>query len=119
METQTQTLTGFLLARLDEDEAAARQAYRIAEWREKSEHARIYWARRLVRLDASGPHIARHDPARVLAEVGAKRRIVELHEGEHNCTTYIAAEDNNPCKTLEILAVVYDDHPDYRDEWRP
>lgn len=54
-------------------------------------------------------HIARHDPARVLAECEAKRRIVEWAsdgEGEFHWSTVLAP-----------LAAVYADHPDYREEW--
>jgi hypothetical protein len=52
-------------------------------------------------------HIARHDPARVLADVEAKRRIVEWD-----------AEQPVDRGVLNILASVYADHPDYREEWR-
>lgn len=33
-------------------------------------------------------HIARHDPARVLRQVAAMRKILELHEGSHECSVY-------------------------------
>ena len=39
-----------------------------------------YDADQVIVAEADGRHIARHDPARVLAECEAKRRIVELHE---------------------------------------
>ena len=60
-------------------------------------------------------HIARHDPARVLAECEAKRRIVELFPD--------AAQDGDGWNdagysVLRDLAAVYADHPDYREEWR-
>lgn len=63
-------------------------------------------------------HVRRHDPARVLAECEAKRRIVGLHPeilgGCQEC-----ANEHFPCRTLRVLATVYADHPDYRDGWRP
>jgi hypothetical protein len=61
--------------------------------------------------------------ARVLAEIDSKRRIVDLMagmlaaaEGDSEVDHYgglDAAEG-----TLELLALPYADHPDYRDEWR-
>ena len=96
------------------------------------------------RRDAA--HIARHDPARVLAECEAKRAVVELHADgevldhwEYECTcgfsdhrlseckgcvwhTYDEGELKrrySPCRTLSLLALPYADHPDCREEWRP
>jgi hypothetical protein len=93
------TITEFLLARITEDEVVAREAmhvtgddltsYQIGEWWEKPEHGRVYaghWHKVAqagaalseppVFNTAALPHIARHDPARVLAECEAKRQIV-------------------------------------------
>lgn len=58
----------------------------------------------------SGPagHIARHDPARVLREVEAKRRILALHEELNEPHLYEA---------VQHLAAVWSDHPGYRPEW--
>lgn len=80
-------------------------------------------------------HIARHDPARVLAEVKAKRRIVELHahrDGPHECPEWKWRDPDHPedpwetetgwaaaCLTLRLLASVYAEHPGYRSEWAP
>jgi hypothetical protein len=84
-------------------------------------------------------HIARHDPARVLAEVAAKRRIVHAHDRIHGCTGLTgsgdwSAVDGEPwefwedhqtgdtggiCYTLRLLALPYAEHPDYNPEWRP
>ncbi|MYU22931.1 DUF6221 family protein [Streptomyces sp. SID8352] len=80
--------------------------------------------------DAEGVarHIARHDPARVLREIDAKRRLVALHEpGE---TEYVdgdvcmacdvrGGEPFYPCKTLCLLALPYADRPGYQEAWRP
>lgn len=65
-------------------------------------------------------HIARHDPARVLADVEAKRRIVEeanlyLCDSGPGCG-YRTKHGHN---VLRLLALPYADHPDYREEWRP
>src|SRR5690554_5666985 len=59
-------LVEFLRAQLDEDERVARAA-----------DGESYW---LDEGDATGDFLHHHDPARVLAEVAAKRRILELHE---------------------------------------
>jgi len=77
-------------------------------------------------------HIVRHDPARVLAEVGAKRRLLEAHgplnvEGDPftGCTTCSWRDEMDelwvrwPCPTLRLLALPYASHPNYRPEWAP
>lgn len=56
-------------------------------------------------------HIARHDPARVLAECEATRRIVEWATTEGH-------EQWGVGPVLNLLALPYADHPDYRAEWR-
>jgi hypothetical protein len=74
---------------------------------------------------ATSLHIARHDPARVLADIAAKRRVVELHGrydgwGDH-CRTCRAEDevggDAFPCETLRALVQPHADHPDWREEW--
>ena len=66
----------------------------------------------------SAGHIVRHDPARVLAEVAAKRRIVDGLADADPYSGYITAtftaED-----ALRLLALPYADRPGYREEWRP
>jgi Family of unknown function (DUF6221) len=61
--------------------------------------------------ETHGHHIARYDPARILAEVDAKRRIIEHHRPDDIC--------DEACTTLRLLALPYADDPDYRDEWKP
>jgi len=72
---------------------------------------------------ARARHIARHDPARVLADCEAKRRIVGLHERRPDWPDCQECGDRDdikpwPCSTLRLLALPYADHPDYRPEWR-
>jgi hypothetical protein len=130
------SLVEFLTARLDEDEAVARAA--------GGEH--WYWSR--VRKDDEEPiildspsclvsyeivnegyadHAARWSPALVLAEVEAKRRIVDECA---NAAAWAASPDcDAPLSystmagvllgALRHLASVYSDHPDYREEWTP
>ena len=67
-------------------------------------------------------HAARHDPARVLREVEAKRRIIDLYEQQAAKQSENAMEEDRTW-TLEpvilLLALPYADHEDYREEWRP
>lgn len=80
----------FLLARIAEDEEVSRQACRVRETQSGDSWTEVRWRHgldRVLRADGevgeviveAAPHIARHDPARVLAECEAKRRIVEWH----------------------------------------
>ncbi|WP_052509102.1 DUF6221 family protein [Kitasatospora griseola] len=73
-------------------------------------------------------HIARHDPARVLAEVAAKRRILARYtsavedsaegaDGYYDENRFEDARQLVP--VLRLLTLPYADHPDYREEWRP
>jgi len=131
------TLTEFLMARIAEDEALA-----LAAEGEHGIYPGTWWgqpASRWSRIvgghlpeglsDEDASHIARHDPARVLADCEAKRRIVELHTGIHECvgekygrldTVLVApgyAHEHDP--TLRLLALPYAAHPDYQETWRP
>jgi hypothetical protein len=75
------------------------------------------------------PHIARNDPARVLREVEAKRRIVALHatpceeciSGEYVTVDNVDVPEQyqGDCRTLRLMALPYADRPGYRQEWRP
>lgn len=156
------TLTDFLLARIAEDEAVARAAS-PSPWQygtvESVAGGSLYDATRMIgavhyeqpedhdgrivrhllsdEANANGVHIARHDPARVLAECEAKRRIVQMHRpsGEFDSDACILCQwdidceapraDHHdgagsfPCDTVKVLAAIYSDHPEWRDEWRP
>lgn len=115
-------LSAFLLARLAEDEAAAKAA---------GSDQRVTWATTANAAASAagadaGLFILFNDPARVLADVEAKRRIVGLHPsyggyGER-CATCQSEDDLAgdpwPCPTLRALASVYADHPEFREEWR-
>lgn len=122
------TLTEFLLARIAEDEAWAREAapspwsaydsvtedgwplfnYGDFGW---SVHGPGVETEDSQQGRATAGHIARHDPARVLAECGAKRRMVRLHS-PHQLTA-----DDVPCETLRALALPYADYPDFNPDW--
>ena len=68
--------------------------------------------------------IADNDPQFVLADVAAKRQIIELHSGDgaHECPGladfYGEATDYEiECRTLRLLAQPYAGHPEFREEW--
>lgn len=125
------TLVEFLRARLDDDEAVARDAS-SGEWRREGINSVVDADGRLV-IYGDGPapttdqaeHIARHDPARVLAEVETKRLIVE----EYRQAEELALRDHNEAglnawagaleRVVLLLALPYAHHPDYNSEWRP
>lgn len=69
---------------------------------------------------AMAAHIARHDPARVIREVEAKRKEIALHVAEPGQHPDFCWYDRHqlPCPSLRNLASVYSDHSDYREEWR-
>jgi hypothetical protein len=117
-ETRVVTLAEFLLARIAEDEDAARR-----------EPGRPMYGGGNFYVDA-GPN------ARALAECEAKRRIIEIHapytyappaiETKSYCTKCHHDQgdwnppgmDDWPCGTIFALAQPYADHPDFREEWR-
>lgn len=73
--------------------------------------------------DADKAFIAAHDPARVLREIDAKRRIIAEHAlNGWVCSTCDDGEvppQAFPCPTLRLLALPYADRPGYRKEWAP
>jgi len=128
----TPSIVDFLNARLAEDQAAAEAARDLMDepWKvipegpEEENYSGEYRISDGVTVagrveEAKALHIARHDPARVLREVAAKRAIIEQYEG------YVKERMRlmNGWPNLEIppfmlaLAAVYSNHPDYRKEW--
>lgn len=127
-------LVEFLLARLDEREKWARDRQAVAL---------LYGAdsgRWVIEPDPDT--VAQNDPAFVLADIAAKRRILVVHRSS------ALLEDGTPdpdapaweaewcrgcgfdafeeyacrlseCPTLLALASAYSGHPDYRQEWTP
>jgi hypothetical protein len=96
-------LSEFLTARLDEDEQIAR-AINGDKWGWPG--ARSGFA----------AHVARHDPARVLREVAAKRAILaecarSVECGDDGCVLAGAVIVN--------MAAIWGDHPDYGEAVRP
>lgn len=146
MPETNMTITEFLEARIAEDEAIARAAFDEpflsnvddGKWMANTSSAspnvegRAYFS---IFSNDDGPvafltsgqatHIARHNPARVLAECAAKRAIIEEHPLHRYPTTKrwdafvfeCGTCERCPCDTLKALAAVHKDHPDYLPEW--
>ena len=142
----TVSIVEFLEARLTEDEAAANAVWpdrggwaydrdrfevRTASGDPVASVARYRtedgWTHTTI-LEAEGEHIARHDAARVLREVAAKRAILEYHATTLHEATPLRRQSMSDEqfarvldaeRTLGWLAAVYSDHPEYREEWRP
>ena len=124
------TIIEFLLARIAEEEASAREAMgsgsgQWASWNRSwdtsptrdlaADGARI--AALPVSIDE---HVCRHDPTRILAECEAKRRIIdECTGGLKYDVSCGEGHWGNFENILDILGLPYADHPDYRKEWRP
>jgi len=101
------TLTEFLLARIDEDEAAWDKVDRqVEEWRRDNTATPYrYW---------------RPSPQRLRAECEAKRRVIEAVWDWSDALPEKAYSEVGRCQTsvLRALALPHADHPDYRDEWK-
>lgn len=104
-------LVTWLRAQLDDDERVARQvmAEPVGFYIEAETDA--------TNIMTVGAYIHRWTPKRVLAEVDAKRRVIET------CAFWLYEDDRgiDPCasSTLRLLALPYADRPGYLDEWRP
>lgn len=141
----------FLTARYDEDEAAACAATgaRASGGSWEAFRLPIDMRHRGTVADAHGDiviyecyagpnhanHIARNDPARVLADLAAKRRILKRHSRGHEdwrsrwhpdscvgCGTTGEFDDPrirhiNDCPELRDLASVYAEHPHFDPAW--
>lgn len=111
-------LTEFLLARIAEDEEAAGKGDRFRP--DAPDFGDTFGIGYDVHGDTgrSGRYLT-IDPARVLAECEAKRRIVDAYQrwdaNQDRSPDYWAAPMGD---VLDALASVYADHPDYRPEWR-
>lgn len=142
-------LPAFLLARLAEDEAVARAAADAQgpRWFDEGgvvssdveptsapgHYLDMYapdgrwmlWdcegATSLSVAEPTSAHMARHDPARVLADVESKRRVVALHDAwdTEDSGQMAPAYWEAPVEAiLCALAQPYADHPDFDPSWR-
>ena len=152
------TLVEFLEARISEVETAARACAEVlpAPWtvEDRGHRAKVTSdapnflpvAELDQRYESPGrwpgehlEHIARHDPARVLAECASKRAILALHvDNQSRAVAYRsprwadAMNDQDRVEwrkaearlgttdaVLRALALPDADHPDYDEAWRP
>ena len=119
---EAMTLTEFLLARIAEDEEVAQSAT-PGRWEQDSGWSITApppedWCGPNVVVETKqrndAEFIASHNPARVLAECAAKRKVVANHlrynpgQSGYGASRYAVA----------CLAMTYD-HPDYQAEWMP
>jgi hypothetical protein len=135
-------LVEFLRQRLDEDEATAREAW-APNWPDPlswfSEEEMVGRQDELADIEgfatagskADARHVARHDPARVLADVAARRAIVDAYD--HATQSWQEAivghdVDSLPVRTARLIALEFAarqlaalaaDHPDYDPAWQP
>lgn len=121
-------LVDFLRARLDEDEAATRACPGNGEW--AAEDIGIYGAELSPEVRA---HMARHDPARVLAETEAKRMLLDDYERAWNACAKLSRggidmadveEWKRQDQTVQTLkphllrqARIHRAHPDFDPDW--
>ena len=139
-------LVQWLRDQLDEDERIARattdrQPY--DEWDavgddREGDTARSFWSvvkiARMERTPAArdlAVHIAAHDPARVLREIEAKRRVLDecaYWNEKLNQEAIDQPKHPYPClgeildavnPILRALALPYEDRPGFREEWQP
>ena len=120
-------LVQWLTACLDEDERIARAVEdRSAPWdgewvadgdnaaRTRNGHVLFYGHGDRSLKPGLVAHVAAHDPARVLREIDAKRKIVERYtwlreHGDMGGLTWV----------LKALALPYADRDGYQESWRP
>lgn len=114
------TIREFLTARLAEDQKIAEDAYALDDnW--------PFW------IDVDDEHHYRAackfreglGPARALRDVESKRRILAAYVDDDRVRfgAFESCSDSCPAtvldEVLKLLALPYDQHPDYREEWRP
>lgn len=143
--TEQADLIGWLRKQIDADEVLARRASTVspAPWRVDTSVGAVrdahgaqvagQWRALPALAGTVAPdHIVAWDPIRVLVEVEAKRRILDLHHGdfpyddpEDGPGAYAWTErcqcchEATPCPTVRILAEPYAHHPGYQEAWRP
>lgn len=110
-------IVAWLRARLDEDEKAAADARDDVEswWQDPAQDS------------PAELHIARHSPERVLREVEAARRVLDMWQDPDtieesinyavSSADYQIASADTVDRIVRVMASAYADHPDYRAQW--
>ncbi|WP_100501318.1 DUF6221 family protein [Geodermatophilus chilensis] len=117
-------LDGFLLARIAEDQRLAAEAAQAT--------GRKSWDGGVTAPPGATDHVAHHDPARVLADCAARRRLVLACRDVRPDLRLLGARPEGldfplaptdahqlAALTLALLALPHAAHPDYRPVWRP
>lgn len=129
-------LVQWLRAQLDEDERIARAATagpwsrmgrRVLDPSPPSDRLGIGMAVGHAAADAdfneTADHIVRHDPARVLREIDADRKLLdqyaEVAANDVDEVEYAHGWANALGLAVRLRASVYAGRPGYREEWRP
>lgn len=135
-------IVAFVTARLDEDVTSARAAavYHGKRWHagdtidpsegtvsifdEDGANVLAMWV-----LPGDAAHIARHDPARVLREIEAKRAVLawyadavdasEVFREKLGTGTHMAVAAESYLNVIRGYAAAWSDHPDYQEGWKP
>lgn len=123
----TVDLVKFLRDRLDEDElvalgcipvseqAALRKGIPLNRWKADGS---LITEGVVAQVGQTSPgvaaHITRHDPARTLAEVDAKRRIIDECESAYHHDSW--GMSSMADAILGLLALPHREHPDYKQE---
>jgi hypothetical protein len=110
------TLTEFVTARLGEVEGRAWAVHDV----EKCDA--LLYEEDMADAARRDPACNCGMPARALREVEAKRKILDhhkpvRHEGRTVCHSCLGASTFWPCRTLQHLAAIDSDHPDYDPAW--
>lgn len=127
-------LVAWLREQVDADDLFAREAV-DHEWFSTDNYVESRDGGEVARFEikADARHASGWSPARVLAEVAAKRRIIDRHPaipptpGHWSsvrtiwwCPTCSDADDGPeswPCPTIQAVASVYAGRPGWREEW--
>jgi hypothetical protein len=122
-------LVQWLRAQLDEDERIARETHPVFlrwDYDEFVKEIRDLGNGNEIAsgvIPRYGAFIAEHDPARVLREIDAKRRMLDAYAGvaanDVNEVEYAHGYANALGEAVRLLALPYVDRPGYREEWRP
>lgn len=121
-------LIAFLNARLDEDEAAANAGARRvgmpwhAEPQPGAPGGLVIDELGLVASTGgryAAEHIARHDPARVLREVAAKRAILAAYLSERENEFLGGGYCEGLEEAVKIIAATWSGHEGYQPRWAP
>jgi len=127
----TDDLVAFLRARLKDDQDVAESTRQASlSWRNFDMDGELRddvnaGTVCIVPADEDRAHIARWDPQRVIAEVAAKRRIIDAWQAVYDDIQEPYTGDQRMGEgfgldhAVQCLATAYADHPDFREEWKP